>query len=405
MNFKFFSFFWIFVFSVIAPKLFAQNAVLKVSESHIEKVFPDEVFLEFLIYSESEKGSVPIENIEAIIRNELIKNQIDPKRFLPSGNIRSLNQNYRKYRIYLIDKKEYLTIYPFLFKNPFIQSLQVTKTIFKKQTLTNLQEKMVLNLWEKSEQSARILAQVANKKTSDILEIDATQVFNENKTQRNKDNQIGNLIEEEFKNAIQIHFKLHKDSIKNPNAISKITVIGTAQEFFTAQNAEINFDLFNNELKKSEVQLSQLLQKTIQKCNELSIQNQNVFYLQDEYEDVIRFRIENLNDQQLNGLIEYLGANKNILNLKIKHFTSNENIQSQNMLFSRALQDARQKANKFAFLIGKNIEKIIEMESLNPIESTYTNEPDWSSQYTLEEWREKCMVLLQKKIKVSFTAE
>jgi hypothetical protein len=33
----------------MAPKLFAQNAVLKVSESHIEKVFPDEVFLEFLI--------------------------------------------------------------------------------------------------------------------------------------------------------------------------------------------------------------------------------------------------------------------------------------------------------------------------------------------------------------------
>jgi hypothetical protein len=45
------------------------------------------------------------------------------------------------------------------------------------------------------------------------------------------------------------------------------------------------------------------------------------------------------------------------------------------------------------------------MESLNPSESSYTNEPDWSSQYTIEEWREKCMVLLQKKIKVSFTAE
>ena len=405
MNFKSILLFWFLVSGSIAKELQAQNAVLKISEHHIEKAFPDEVFLEFLIYSESEKGSVPIENIEAIVRNELIKNQIDPKRFLPSGNIRSLNQNYRKYRIHLIDKKEYLIIYPFLFKNPFIQSLQVTKTIYKKQTLVNLQEKMVLRLWEKSQQSARILAQVANKKTSDILEIDATQVFNENKTQRNKDNQIGNLIEEEFKNAIQIQFKLHKDSIKNPNSISKITVIGSAQEFFATQNAEINFDLFNNELKKSEVQLSQLLQKTIQKCNELSIQNQNVFYFQDEYEDIIRFRMEHLNDQQLSGLIEYLGANKNILNLRIKHNLVNDNFQNENMLCARALQDARQKANKFAFLIGKNIEKIMEIESLNPDESSYTNEPDWSSQYSIEEWREKCLVLLQKKIKVSFTAE
>lgn len=375
---------------------------MKVDASYFYESYPDLVSLDFLIYSESEsKGSVPIENIESLLILEMQKHGIPAYQLMHSSDMYSINPKYKKYRLNLSSKEEYDFIFPYLSSNPFVQSLKIAKKEYLKETKKNITENLILGAWREMDIKSREMASIQNKKISKVDEIDATQLFNL-KLNEKENTLSSSLKKDRFESKITTRFQIHNDSTYYTRKPTYLIVLGEGADTFPSNSLSLKFDVFNNEIKKSEINLKQINQ------NVLSLLNRNGVVdfdqKQDEYEDVIRYEISHLTYTQYITLIDYLSQNKNIINIEIKYNPWKDAAYDlTKTLWYKALNDAKQKANKVAKFLNMDIVSIKEVANWNEDDSKSENK--WigrSEAYNVKEWKHLGEIQKKEVLRVIF---
>lgn len=375
---------------------------MKVDASYFYESYPDLVSLDFLIYSESEsKGSVPIENIESLLILEMQKHGIPAYQLMHSSDMYSINPKYKKYRLNLSSKEEYDFIFPYLSSNPFVQSLKIAKKEYLKETKKNITENLILGAWREMDIKSREMASIQNKKISKVDEIDATQLFNL-KLNEKENTHSSSLKKDRFESKITTRFQIHNDSTYYTRKPTYLIVLGEGADTFPSNSLSLKFDVFNNEIKKSEINLKQINQ------NVLSLLNRNGVVdfdqKQDEYEDVIRYEISHLTYTQYITLIDYLAQNKNIINIEIKYNPWKDAAYDlTKTLWYKALNDAKQKANKVAKFLNMDIVSIKEVANWNEDDSKTENK--WigrSEAYNVKEWKHLGEIQKKEVLRVIF---
>jgi hypothetical protein len=380
----------ILLFSIIVGQIQAQRysvIEMKVDASYFYESYPDMVLLDFLIYSESEsKGSIPIENIESLVILEMQKHGIPAYQLVPSTDMYSINPKYKKYRLTLNSKEEYDLIFPYLSSNPFVQSLKIAKKVYLKETKKTLNENLILGAWREMDIKSREMAAVQNKKISKVDEIDATQLF-DLKLHEKENSQSFSLKKDRFESRITTRFQIHNDSSYYTRKPTYLIVLGEGADTFPSNSLSLKFDVFNNEIKKSEINLKQINQNVLNQLNRNGIVDFE--QRQDEYEDVIRYEISHLTYSQYVSMIDFLAQNKNIINLEIKHNPWKDAAYDlTKTLWYKALNDAKQKANKVAKFLNMDIVGMKEVGNWNDQEMGIENK--WigrSEAYNVKEWK------------------
>ncbi len=395
-----FLFLYFFVSGIHAQR----NSVIemKVDATYFYESYPDMVFLDFLIYSESEaKGSVPIENVESLVMLEMQKHGIQGYQLTPSSDMYSINPKYKKYRMTLNSKEEYDFIFPYLNNNPFIQSLKIAKKIYLKETKKNLAENLIIGVWREMETKSYEMAAIQNKKISKIDEIDATQLFDLYLHEK-ENTQSFFLKKDRFVSQISARFQIHDDAnyfIRRP---TYLIVLGEGADTFPSNHMSLKFDVFNNEIKKSQISLLQINQNVLAHINKNSILDFE--QRQDEYEDVIRYEFSHLTYNQYVSMIDFLTQNKNVINIEVKQNLWNEaSYDLTKSLWLKAINDAKQKANKVAKLLNKDIISIKELENWEKDKKNTENK--WvgrSEAYSASEWRHLGQIQKKEVLRVVF---
>jgi hypothetical protein len=375
---------------------------MKVDASYFYESYPDMVSLDFLIYSESEsKGSIPIENIESLVVLEMQKHGIPAYQLVPSTDMYSINPKYKKYRLTLNSKEEYDLIFPYLSSNPFVQSLKIAKKVYLKETKKMLTENLILGAWREMDIKSREMAAVQNKKISKVDEIDATQLF-DLKLHEKENLKSFSLKKDRFESRITARFQIHNDSSYYTRRPTYLIVLGEGADTFPSNSLSLKFDIFNNEIKKSEINLNQINQNVL---NQLSRHGIVDFEKrQDEYDDVIRYEVSTLTYSQYVSIIDFLAQNKNIINLEIKHNPWKEEAYDlTKALWYKALNDAKQKANKVAKFLNMDIVGMKEVGSGN--DNEINSENKWtgrSEAYNAKEWKHLGEIQKKEVLRVVF---
>jgi uncharacterized protein YggE len=381
-----------------------RNSVIemKVDATYFYESYPDMVLLDFLIYSESEsKGSVPIENVESLVMLEMQKQGIPAYQLNPSSDMYSINPKYKKYRMILNSKEEYDFIFPYLNNNPFIQSLKIAKKIYLKETKKTLAENLIKGVWHEMEAKSFEMAAIQNKKISKIDEIDATQLFDLNLHEK-ENTQSYFLKKDRFVSQISARFQIHDDAnyfIRRP---TYLIVLGEGADTFPSNHISLKFDVFNNEIKKSQISLLQINQNVLAHINKNSIVDFE--QRQDEYEDVIRYEFSHLTYNQYVSMIDFLSQNKNVINIEVKQNPWNEaSYDLTKSLWLKAINDAKQKANKVAKLLNKDIVSMKELENWEKDKKSTENK--WvgrSEAYSASDWRHLGQIQKKEILRVVF---
>lgn len=395
---------FLFLFFFVSGIYAQRNSVIemKVDATYFYESYPDMVFLDFLIYSESEaKGSVPIENVESLVMLEMQKHGIPGYQLTPSSDMYSINPKYKKYRMTLNSKEEYDFIIPYLKNNPFIQSLKIAKKVYLKETKKNLAENLITGVWREMETKSYEMAAIQNKKISKIDEIDATQLFDLNLHER-ENMQSFFLKKDRFISQISARFQIHDDAnyfIRRP---TYLIVLGEGVDTFPSNHMSLKFDVFNNEIKKSQISLLQINQNVLAHINKNSILDFE--QRQDEYEDVIRYEFSHLTYNQYVTMIDFLTQNKNVINIEVKQNLWNEaSYDLTKSLWLKAINDAKLKAKKVAKLLNKDIVSIKEFENWEKDKKNTENK--WvgrSEAYSASEWRHLGQIQKKEVLRVVF---
>lgn len=395
---------FLFLFFFVSGIYAQRNSVIemKVDATYFYESYPDMVFLDFLIYSESEaKGSVPIENVESLVMLEMQKHGIPGYQLTPSSDMYSINPKYKKYRMTLNSKEEYDFIIPYLKNNPFIQSLKIAKKVYLKETKKNLAENLITGVWREMETKSYEMAAIQNKKISKIDEIDATQLFDLNLHEK-ENMQSFFLKKDRFISQISTRFQIHDDAnyfIRRP---TYLIVLGEGVDTFPSNHISLKFDVFNNEIKKSQISLLQVNQNVLAHINKNSILDFE--QRQDEYEDVIRYEFSHLTYNQYVTMIDFLTQNKNVINIEVKQNLWNEaSYDLTKSLWLKAINDAKLKAKKVAKLLNKDIVSIKEFENWEKDKKNTENK--WvgrSEAYSASEWRHLGQIQKKEVLRVVF---
>ena len=395
---------FLFLFFFVSGIYAQRNSVIemKVDATYFYESYPDMVFLDFLIYSESEaKGSVPIENVESLVMLEMQKHGIPGYQLTPSSDMYSINPKYKKYRMTLNSKEEYDFIIPYLKNNPFIQSLKIAKKVYLKETKKNLAENLITGVWREMETKSYEMAAIQNKKISKIDEIDATQLFDLNLHEK-ENMQSFFLKKDRFISQISTRFQIHDDAnyfIRRP---TYLIVLGEGVDTFPSNHMSLKFDVFNNEIKKSQISLLQINQNVLAHINKNSILDFE--QRQDEYEDVIRYEFSHLTYNQYVTMIDFLTQNKNVINIEVKQNLWNEaSYDLTKSLWLKAINDAKLKAKKVAKLLNKDIVSIKEFENWGKDKKNTENK--WvgrSEAYSASEWRHLGQIQKKEVLRVVF---
>ena len=241
----------ILFFSIIVGQIQAQRysvVEMKVEATYSYETYPDIISLDFLIYSESEsKGNVPIENIESLLLLEMQKHGIPSYQLIPSTDMYSINPKYKKYRLTLNSKEEYDLIFPYLSKNPFVQSLKIGKKEYLRESKKELTENLILGTWREMDIKSREMAAVQNKKISKIDEIDATELF-ELKLSERENTESLSLKKDRFVSKLTTRFQVHNDSSYFTRRPTYLVVLGEGIDSFPSNSMSLKFDVFNNEI-------------------------------------------------------------------------------------------------------------------------------------------------------------
>jgi len=394
----------ILFFSIIVGQIQAQRysvVEMKVEATYSYETYPDIISLDFLIYSESEsKGNVPIENIESLLLLEMQKHGIPSYQLIPSTDMYSINPKYKKYRLTLNSKEEYDLIFPYLSKNPFVQSLKIGKKEYLRESKKELTENLILGTWREMDIKSREMAAVQNKKISKIDEIDATELF-ELKLSERENTESLSLKKDRFVSKLTTRFQVHNDSSYFTRRPTYLVVLGEGIDSFPSNSMSLKFDVFNNEIKKSEYNLKQINQSVLFNLNRNGIVDFESH--QDEYEDVIRYEISHLTYNQYIEIISFLSQNKNIINIQLKHNSwKDADYSLSKTLWYKALNDAKQKANKIAKFLNMDIVGMKEYGNWNTkteIESQWMGR---SEAYTTKEWKQLGELQQKEIIRVVF---
>lgn len=394
----------ILFFSIIVGQIQAQRysvIEMKVEATYSYETYPDIVSLDFLIYSESEsKGNVPIENIESLVLLEMQKHGIPSYQLIPSTDMYSINPKYKKYRLTLNSKEEYDMIFPYLSKNPFVQSLKIGKKEYLRESKKELTENLILGTWREMDIKSREMAAVQNKKISKIDEIDATDLF-DFKLSEIENTASLSLKKDRFVSRLTTRFQVHNDSSYFTRRPTYLVVLGEGIDSFPSNSMSLKFDVFNNEIKKSEYNLKQINQSVLSILNRNSIVDFESH--QDEYEDVIRYEISHLTYSQYIEIISFLSQNKNIINIQLKHNSwKDADYSLSKTLWYKALNDAKQKANKIAKFLNMDI---VGMKEYGNWYTKTETESQWmgrSEAYTTKEWKQLGELQQKEIIRVIF---
>jgi hypothetical protein len=164
----------------------------------------------------------------------------------------------------------------------------------------------------------------------------------------------------------------------------------------------LKFDVFNNELKKSQISLLQINQNVLAHINKNSIVDFE--QRQDEYEDVIRYEFSHLTYNQYVSMIDFLSQNKNVINIEVKQNPWNEaSYDLTKSLWLKAINDAKQKANKVAKLLNKDIVSMKELENWEKDKKSTENK--WvgrSEAYSASDWRHLGQIQKKEILRVVF---
>jgi hypothetical protein len=394
----------ILLFSIIVGQIQAQRysvIEMKVEAAYSYETYPDIVSLDFLIYSESEsKGNVPIENIESLLLLEMQKHGIPSYQLIPSTDMYSISPKYKKYRLTLNSKEEYDMIFPYLSKNPFVQSLKIGKKEYLRESKKELTENLILGTWREMDIKSREMAAVQNKKISKIDEIDATELFELKLSERESTESLS-LKKDRFVSKLTTRFQVHSDSSYFTRRPTYLVVLGEGIDSFPSNSMSLKFDVFNNEIKKSEYNLKQINQSVLFKLNKNGIVDFESH--QDEYEDVIRYEISHLTYSQYIEIISFLSQNKNIINIQLKHNSwKDADYSLSKTLWYKALNDAKQKANKIAKFLNMDIVGMKEYGNWNTLSETESHWIGRSNAYTTEEWKQLGELQQKEIIRVVF---
>jgi hypothetical protein len=394
----------ILFFSIIVGQIQAQRysvIEMKVEATYSYETYPDIISLDFLIYSESEsKGNVPIENIESLVLLEMQKHGIPSYQLIPSTDMYSINPKYKKYRLTLNSKEEYDMIFPYLSKNPFVQSLKIGKKEYLRESKKELTENLILGTWREMDIKSREMAAVQNKKISKIDEIDATELF-ELKLSERENTESLSLKKDRFVSRLTTRFQVHNDSSYFTRRPTYLVVMGEGIDSFPSNSMSLKFDVFNNEIKKSEYNLKQINQSVLFNLNRNGIVDFESH--QDEYEDLIRYEISHLTYSQYIEIISFLSQNKNIINIQLKHNSwKDADYSLSKTLWYKALNDAKQKANKIAKFLNMDIVGMKEYGNWNTKTETESQWMGRSEAYTTKEWKQLGELQQKEIIRVIF---
>jgi hypothetical protein len=178
-------------------------------------------------------------------------------------------------------------------------------------------------------------------------------------------------------------------------------VLGEGIDSFPSNSMSLKFDVFNNEIKKSEYNLKQINQSVLFKLNKNGIVDFESH--QDEYEDVIRYEISHLTYSQYIEIISFLSQNKNIINIQLKHNSwKDADYSLSKTLWYKALNDAKQKANKIAKFLNMDIVGMKEYGNWNTLSETESHWIGRSNAYTTEEWKQLGELQQKEIIRVVF---